>query len=873
MKKITLIILTLSISASIHLAQAQQDKQQSLSNEEIDAYKEQITNLLHYLEGTFNFLGDPASPQKEKEIIINESYLKTFKDDKVQIEDDLDEKRDVPLHKDVQAYLKDIEFFFKSVHFDFILVDISHYLNDGGSHYFKVTFNRNLDGITVEGDSVTSRKVRYMEINLDVANNDLRIASIYTTQLNEKEETRNWWNNLTAEWRKIFGENIAINDTVRLSDVVYLNDSLIIIGKLSNDPVDDTLKNYSIDLPEERLSGSNFPVAFDTLMINTQSIFNKLSGIKKLQKIDISDRTEVRSLSPLSELSDLKEVICKNTLVSDLSPIRNLNKLEVLDISETPVESLSPLHYSVSLNKLYFNYTLVNDLKTVAGLIKLSELEFAGNRINNLQSLSSLKELHSLDCSNTQVYDVSPLKDLKKLEKLNISGTTVSNLEPIAGLNELKYLNLENTTVMTLESLSEIKNIEILRISNTEISSLEPLNNLESLKKVYCDNTQIKNEDAIAFMRKNPECLIIFESEELLQGWKDLAEPWKLIARDYTELSDEPTREELHSLLKIQSLNISGNKSITTLNPVRRFYNLQKLNASSVDVEDYSPIGDAVELEELDLSHSSVKKLDFTKNLVRLEKLIIENTSISSLEPLKNLPDLSLVYADSTSIGEDQVFALRKNNPACLVIFKTEKLRTWWQNLPVAWKEYFSGQFKLDSPPSKEQLHKLFYQDSISIESNNQIRSLDPLAELSGLRSIRLVGTQITDLSPLGTLKYIKSLTIQQSPLTNLEPISGLSSLETINLENTPIENLDPLSNLQKLKYLNFSGTQVSDLKSLSALKNLEKIAFNNTSVKNIKYIFDLPKLKEVQCYNTKVNTKNIDKLKESKPGCEVIYY
>jgi len=871
LKKITIAILISIYFTSVVVAQ--QQKPQTLSNEEIDTYKEQVSTLLNFLQGTFNFLGDPESVAKEKETIINESYLKIFLNDKVQIEDDLDEKRDVPLHKDVQAYLKDIEFFFKKVQFEFIPVDISHYLNDEGEHYFKVTFNRDLKGVTVSSDTIDSRKVRYMEVNLDIAKNDLRIASIYTTKLNEKEELRNWWNNLNSDWREVFGGNIVINDSIRLADIVHLEDSLVMISQRSKTDILDSLYDYRIDLPEERRSGYYQPVSFDTVKLNTQTIFNKLFGIKKLETIDISGIQDIRSLSPLSELSDLKAVYCQNTLISNLSPIRNLNKLESLEISETPVLSLDPLHYSVSIQKLFFSYTLVNDLSPISGLTDLREIECSGNRINNLEHLEGLENLVLLDCNGTQVHNLSPLAALAKLEQLDISWTTVEDLSPLSGLTKLKYLNIENTSVTSLDPLQNCKALEIVRISTTDIQTLEPLEGLDNLKKIYCDNTQITNEEAIAFMRNNPDCLIIFESEELLKGWNELEEPWKQIARENAELGNDPSQEELHSLLKIEELDISGNKEITTLSPVRRLYNLTGLNASNTDVNDFEPVGDAIELEYLNLSNTSLDNLEFAENLAKLRYLHIDNTSVSSLKPLENSSNLNIIYADHTNLNENKVFDFHSKNPQCLIIFKTAELESWWHGMSKEWKEVFSGQFKLDSPPTKEQLHRIFFLDSLRIEDNKKIKDLQPITQLKGLNKLYLSGTQIVDLSPMASLGNLTSFTIKQSPVTNLQSISVLNQLELINFENTPVEDLDPLEGMQKLKSLNFSGTQVKNLKSISHLRNLEKIAFNNTSVRSIKHIFELPNLSEVQCYNTRINPKNIQKLKDAKPDCEVIFY
>jgi len=119
----------------------------SLSSADIENYKKQVTNLVKYLEETMNFLGDPTNVAKEKEIVVNDSYLKIFKDDNVQIEDDLDAKREVPLRKDVQAYLKDIQFFFRSVKFEFLIADINHFVNEENLHFFRVSFNRYLQNM------------------------------------------------------------------------------------------------------------------------------------------------------------------------------------------------------------------------------------------------------------------------------------------------------------------------------------------------------------------------------------------------------------------------------------------------------------------------------------------------------------------------------------------------------------------------------------------------------------------------------------------------------------------------------------------------------------------------------------------------------
>ena len=99
----------------LKMSDSLQSNQGSISPEDLDKYRQSALDIVSFLEGTLNFLGDTRSMIREKEVIVNESYSKIFLSSKVQIEDDLDEKRNVPLYKDVQSYLKDVDFFFKHV--------------------------------------------------------------------------------------------------------------------------------------------------------------------------------------------------------------------------------------------------------------------------------------------------------------------------------------------------------------------------------------------------------------------------------------------------------------------------------------------------------------------------------------------------------------------------------------------------------------------------------------------------------------------------------------------------------------------------------------------------------------------------------------
>lgn len=853
-------------------------QQGSLSTEEIEQYKIQVKELVSYVEGTLNFIGDPENVNREKEIVINESYLKVFKDDEVQVEDDLDESREVPLHKDVQAYLKDIEFFFQSVRFQFIISDITFNANSDNLYYFKVTLNRDLTGITVDGDSVSNKKVRFMEINLDPGSNDMRIASLYTTKLNEREEMRNWWNGLPEAWRTVFGGHTVVYDSIRLSEVYFIADSLILLGKSDSvKNVTDTSAYFNLELPPQRELSSS--TTYDTVYVNTAILFNKLSGLVKQTVVDVSGNEQIRSLEPLSELSGLVELNCSNTLVSDLFPLRNLNRLEVLDLSNTPVNDITALQYSSSLKQIYCGFSLLNDLSPIAGLYKLEKLSCQGLRIDQTSFLAGLTGLVELDLSETRIPNLSDLAELDKLEELTVSETAIRSLDQVSSFPRLRYLNAEHTSVTTLEPLTGLEKLEVLKISNTGIASLKPVHGISTLKRIYWDGSgefsldnKVKRAEAIDFMNSHPGSLVIFESEELMNSWAKLEEPWKQYARSKVTLSDVPTKEELHGLLQIEEIRIDS-LPITTLNPVANLYKLRKLSVPGLQVDAYDPIGEALELEYLDLSYTSVRSIEFASTLKNLKELHIEGTAVASFDGLEDLKELKIIYADETDIQVEEVLALRKLNAGCVVIFKTAELEGWWKSLPAAWRQFFTTNFKLDSPPTREQLHQLLYLEEIEINDHRDIQSFAPLSQLINLKIARFSKLNVGDLQYMASFSGLTELHCSEMPVSDLQPLSGLSELQVLNLENAPVSDLKPLAALIQLRELTISGTQVKSLKPLSGLRKLEVLKLNNTPVKSISPLFDLPVIQSLSCFNTKISEKNIEKFKEQKPGCKVVYY
>ena len=858
------------------LAAAQQSAVK-LSPKEVAAYKTQCYQMMKYLQGTLTFLGDPANPPAEKEIIINNSYLKIFENDKVQIEGDLDAHRMVPIHKDVQAYLKDVVFFFKKVTFTFNITSIVPLLTQNGQIYFKVTMNRNLKGITVEGDTVDNNQLRYVEINLNPEKNSLKIASIYTNKPNDDIEIQYWWNHLSQAWKNYFGRSIRVYDSLPLNRIISFSDSSLVVETEKIIPADSAQQDSTQLQPIEDsllvIQDSVMLVPDTVAMKNTSLMVQLIHQLRKAREVDISGNLDIENLAPLSEMDNLRTLNCAHTLIDDLTPLRSLSRLQTLDITGCPVETLDPLRYISALREIDAAFTSLNKVKVLGNLRNLELLNLAHTRIDSLPNLKSLQNLRTLELNSTPLQSIDSLASLTQLTSLNIAKTAVTDFAPLTKLTALQSLNLDSTRIINLHPLGKLDSLTILQINGTRVSDLLPLAKLPALKFIYCDNSGINSKAAAAFNKVNPRVQVIYNSKKLEKWWKALPEVWKNIFVSHANLSKPITKEQLHRLLLLKKLNLQGNTEVRSLKPLAMLIQLKELNVSGTSVRNLEPLASVRTLRRLDVSHTRIQSLSPLQKLKNLRTINIKHTAIRDLLPLARIGNLTLVLADSTRVKQKNVFALEKHLPKCLVLFQTPQLRLWWNTLEEPWQAALSRQMELDDPPTAEQLQQLVNLRKISIGNHLDIENVEPLTIFAHLITLKLDNTSITDIAPVAGLKRLKELSVTNSPLWDTSPLAGMKQLESLNLENTSVEDLYPLQGLHQLQKLNISGTKIRNLKPLAGLSNLRELVINNTRVNSLKYVMPLSRLTLLRCDHTLLRERKVQNFKEKHPKTKVIFY
>jgi len=776
--------------------------------------QEKVKDLVAFFQLLLNTLGSNNTSARDKEIVITESYAKVFRDAKVQVEDDLDENRSVITNKDVVAYLKDVDFFFDNVKFELIIDKIDEGVNANGQVFYKVTLRRNLTGTSVGGKQINNTIPRFIEVNYNPDKEDLKIASIYTNEFDEKEALTNWWNQLSFEWQQIFKTRLNITDSVEL---------------------------------------------------------NAIKDMMVLNELDLSGNQYIQTIEPLGQLTNLKMLNLAETNVADLTPIRNLTELVELNISRTKVFDLTPLKYASKLARLNINRTEIRSVAILEKMPAMQNLEMREAHVIDFEPVSFLTGLANLDLSGTQVPSLSPLSELTQLVELNISKTPIQDLTPLKGFTNLVTLNVDSTLIRSVSSLSALEKLEVLYANHTFISDLTPLQKLSNLKRVYCDQTSVNKAIADRFMASNPNVLVIYDSKDLQAWWNAIPPGWKRILSNTSKISMTPGKEELARVTNLDSINFSNDRSVTTLEPLRKLLKLQVVLANNTAVADVLPLQEHREIQYLDISDTDVQDLSPLSKLSKLKVLRADRSKIEKLDPLFHVKTLTELYVDRTTIHDITAGEFLEKNPECLIVYKTIHLDRWWKNLSQGWKEVFRSRMGSDTTSSRENLHRLVEQQTFQFKEA-PVRDLSALSEFVRLRELHFSATGVTEIPPLETLRSLKSLHVTSCPLQGIGFVSQLTELEDLDISETPIDDLRGLEGLANLRSFNCAGTQVKKLDPLQPLHQLEAMDCSNTRVTKLDPVMYLS-LRTLKCYNTKITNREVEEFSENNPDCNVVYY
>lgn len=582
--------------------------------------QDNVESLVSFVEMLFNTVGSQQASLREKNTVIAQTYLKAFASTNAKIEDDLHD-RDVIINKDVQNYLRDLDIFFKNATFDFEVQGVESLQNANGQSYLKVKTIRKLQGTNFNNEKVQNEMERFIEVNIDEANGEYKIASIYNVETNSRLTLGQWWKDLSFEWKVIYQRKLQ--SEIGISDV-------------------------------RRLFGIN--------------------------EIDISYNRYIQTLEPLNVLVNLKKLNLSNTTVQDLSPLYGLSNLEELHLSNTTVKNLDMVKELPSLKILSFESTDVADITPLLGLTQVRKIICTDTRLSQedidllrktlpnceiiAESVTLTKWWKSLDAEwqsifreNVTMLKLEPnaeeLAQISELTSLDISGKKLADLSPVGMMKNLEVLKAAKTRISSIDVLSKLSNLKKLDISNTFTSDMKPIMNLPQLEYLNVDYTNIEDDQATQFIVEHPNALVVFNSKKYVPIWLKISEEWKSTFKRLIgyESPQAPSLDKLFEIVKIKQLDISERQELQDLQGLEMLPALRKLNISKLmTISDLKPIVHLQNLVELDFSYNPVESIAPLEKLSRLVSINMEYTKASDLSPLATLHDLKSINVSGTRV-------------------------------------------------------------------------------------------------------------------------------------------------------------------------------------------------------------------------------
>ena len=298
-------------------------------------------------------------------------------------------------------------------------------------------------------------------------------------------------------------------------------------------------------------------------------------------------------------------------------------------------------------------------------------------------------------------------------------------------------------------------------------------------------------------------------------------------------LGNPPGGLRLCDLEALESLDLS-NSEIDALSNMHIFRNLRYLNLSGNRLHDLSGIEYMPALEHVDLSNNRLGHAYELASSGRFPAL--------TLVDLRGNPLTGHQYCDVTPLfdsmgvtvlqegecdGESRVtfrdpavagaVAVALNSPVHAVYpmdLVAVQVLTIHGASDLAGLEYLTGlrQLKIDG----------------------LISDLTPLAGLTGLDFLDLIGTGVADITPLAGLVNLRTLYLDYNQITDLTPLVGLTRLETLWLDENALDDLTPLLALTGLKMLTLNGNLGLDLEVIGQMFWLEGLWLRQAGLEDI---------------------------------------
>ena len=255
------------------------------------------------------------------------------------------------------------------------------------------------------------------------------------------------------------------------------------------------------------ITGLEYAINLSELHLGKNQIsdLSALKGLTKLTVLDINRNDLLSDVTPLKDLTKLTWLSLRGNQILDISPLKDLMELTYLHLGYNKIPDMSPVKDLTKLTFLNLDENKISDISAIKDLTSLTELHIDDNEISDMSPVRNLTKLTFLNLNDNEISDMSPVKNLTKLTFLDLHGNQISDMSPVKNLIELGGLRFHENRVSDLLPLKNLKKLTFLKLDDNEISDVSPLKNLTNLTILYLSSNHISDFSAIDGLIENLE--------------------------------------------------------------------------------------------------------------------------------------------------------------------------------------------------------------------------------------------------------------------------------------------------------------------------------------------------------------------------------
>ena len=228
----------------------------------------------------------------------------------------------------------------------------------------------------------------------------------------------------------------------------------------------------------------------------------------------------------------------------------------------------------------------ITDLSDLAQMVNLEELALCNQKIEDISGLKELP-LKKLYLSKNMITDFSVLLNLIDLDTLCIMENPAENLSVIGECTGILRLNIQGMNLTDIDFLKNLS-LDYLDMSNVEVKNniFEPLTEMKKLDTLcMCDVNEAATETLSQM--STLKALFMWGDSTILENLKPLKGMTQLETLAFT--TQISSLEGIEQFPSLNFLSVSFSL-VKDLSPVTGAKNLQVIDISNADIENFEPL-------------------------------------------------------------------------------------------------------------------------------------------------------------------------------------------------------------------------------------------------------------------------------------------